>query len=170
MLCFSLAAFRILSLTFATFIIICLGVGLFGFNLFGPLCAYFILISVSFRFAKFSAIISSNIVSIPFLFLHLLGSLLCIDWPTLYFPIDLLYCFHVFSFGFLSWLRPQEKQSLNTGEDERRRVGPLFYLPSHLFVPLQYLFCSSMPLTQLVTLQMNFLTFICSSIYFLFPF
>ena len=39
MLCFSLAAFRILSLTFSIFIIICLGVGLFGVSLFGDLCA-----------------------------------------------------------------------------------------------------------------------------------
>ena len=35
-ICFSLAAFRILSLTFAIFIIICLGVGLFGFTCLGP--------------------------------------------------------------------------------------------------------------------------------------
>ena len=35
-LCFSLAAFRILSLTIAIFILICLGVGLFGFNNYKP--------------------------------------------------------------------------------------------------------------------------------------
>ena len=65
--CFSLAAFRILSLTFVILIIICLGVGLFGFILLGPSvlpvpgCVSF------FRFGKFSAIIiSSNTFLIPF--------------------------------------------------------------------------------------------------------
>ena len=47
------------------------------------LYAFCILISVSFRFGKFSAIISSNIFSIPFS-LFLLEFLLCVDWPTLY--------------------------------------------------------------------------------------
>ena len=67
--CFFLAAFRILSLslTFAIFMM-CLGVGLFGFNLFGALCASYILKSVSFRFGKFPVIISSNIFSIPLSF------------------------------------------------------------------------------------------------------
>ena len=37
-------------------------------QLFGTLCASCILISVSFRFGKFSDIISSNIFSIPFYF------------------------------------------------------------------------------------------------------
>jgi len=101
MLCFSLASFRILSLTFAIFIIICLGVGLFGFNLFGAFCAPCILLSVFFRFEKFSAIISSNIFSIPFSFSSPLEFLvLCVDWPTLYYAIGLLYCFHVFFIWF----------------------------------------------------------------------
>ena len=70
MICFCLAAFRILSLSliFSIFIIICLGVSLFGFNLFGALCVSCILISVSFRFRKFPVIISSNIFSIPLSF------------------------------------------------------------------------------------------------------
>ena len=70
MLCFSLAAFRIVSLflTFAIFIIICLGVGLFGFNFLGAFCSSYILTSVFFRFGKFSDIISSIIFSIPFSF------------------------------------------------------------------------------------------------------
>ena len=63
---FSLAHLRIRPLTFAIFIIICLGVGLFGFNLFGALCASSILISVSFRSEDFSDIISSNIFLIHF--------------------------------------------------------------------------------------------------------
>uniref|UniRef100_A0A8W4FBA7 Secreted protein n=1 Tax=Sus scrofa TaxID=9823 RepID=A0A8W4FBA7_PIG len=46
----------------------CLGVGLFGFSLFGALCASCILNPVSFRFGKFPAIISSNIFSIPLSF------------------------------------------------------------------------------------------------------
>ena len=70
-LCFSLSAFRklFLSLTFAVLIIICLDV-LFGFILFGILCASCTWISDSlFRFRKFSVIISSNTFSIPsFLF------------------------------------------------------------------------------------------------------
>ena len=47
----------------------------------------------SFRSGLFSAVIYSNIFSIPFSFLLLLETLLCMDWPTLYYPIDLLYCF-----------------------------------------------------------------------------
>ena len=44
-----------------------LGVDLFGFILFGTLCAFCTLIPVSFfRFGKFLAIISSNTFSIPF--------------------------------------------------------------------------------------------------------
>ena len=72
-LCFSLAAFRIFFLIFAIFIMICLCVGLFGFNLLGTLCASCILISVSFRFGTFSDIVSSNIFSIPFSFSSLSG-------------------------------------------------------------------------------------------------
>ena len=69
MLCVALAAFRILSLTFAIFVIIGLGVGLFGFNLFGALCDFGRLMSVFVRFAKFSAITSSNVFLISFSFL-----------------------------------------------------------------------------------------------------
>ena len=66
-----LAAFRILylSLMFAILIIICLGVDLFGFILFGTLCASCIWIFVSFcRFIKFSAKILSHTFSTPFSF------------------------------------------------------------------------------------------------------
>ena len=64
----ALWGFLSLSLSFANFIIICLGVGLFGFSLFGALCTSCILILVSFRSGMFSAIISSNIFSTPFSF------------------------------------------------------------------------------------------------------
>ena len=58
---FSLAAFRILSLTSAVLIMLCLGVSLLGFFLLGTLCDSCIRVSVSlFRFVKFLAIISLN--------------------------------------------------------------------------------------------------------------
>ena len=66
---FSLAAFRILSLSlnFTILIIICFGVDLLGFILLGIHCTSYTWVSVSFfRFEKFSAIISSNIFSIAF--------------------------------------------------------------------------------------------------------
>ena len=66
-LCFSLAAFRILSLTFAIFIMIGLGVGLFGFILFGTLCFSWDQIYVStFRSGKSVATIPANTFSAPF--------------------------------------------------------------------------------------------------------
>ena len=55
--CFSLAAFKIFSLTFAISITIFLGVNFFGFDLFGILCPSLTWMSVSF------AIMSSNIFS-----------------------------------------------------------------------------------------------------------
>ena len=67
--CFSLTVFKILSLSlvFAILIIMCLGVDLFGFILFGTLCASSTWMSVSFsRLGKFSAIISSDKFSAPF--------------------------------------------------------------------------------------------------------
>jgi len=65
---FSLAVFRILclSLTFAILIMICLGVGLFVFILFGTLCASCTRIFASFSFVKFSVVTSSDTFSIPF--------------------------------------------------------------------------------------------------------
>ena len=52
---------------FAILVMIYLGVGLFGFILFGILCASSTLIYVSFfRFGNFSAVISSNTFSSPF--------------------------------------------------------------------------------------------------------
>lgn len=61
--CFSLAAFKIflIFLTFNNLIIMSLGVGLFGFILFGIIWASWIRMSVSFpRLRKFSAISFSN--------------------------------------------------------------------------------------------------------------
>ena len=70
------------------------------------------------------------------------------------FHRSLIFLWYFFSFGFVccpNW------------------VIPLFYPLRHLFVPLHYSFCSSMPLAQFATLQMNFLIFLGSS-YFLVPF
>ena len=65
---FSLPAFNVLSLSlsFDILIIMCLGVGLFGFLLCGTVWASWIWMSVSFpRFKKFSVIISSHKISAP---------------------------------------------------------------------------------------------------------
>ena len=62
-LCFSLAAYKILSLslTFGSLITTCLGVVLFGSNLFGILCASWTCKSIPFaKLGKFSFIIFSN--------------------------------------------------------------------------------------------------------------
>ena len=69
--CFSFAAL-ILSfyLFFVILIIMCLGVTLFGFILFGTLCASWTWMSVSFsRLGRFSTIMSTNMALCPFLFL-----------------------------------------------------------------------------------------------------
>ena len=61
--CFSVAAFKILSLslTFSVLILMCLGVGLFASILFGILCASWTCMSTSFtKLGKFSFIIFSN--------------------------------------------------------------------------------------------------------------
>ena len=65
---FFFAAFRILSLslTSTVLIVICLGVGLLGFILFGTLHASCTWISVSFKFWKFLATVSSYTFSILF--------------------------------------------------------------------------------------------------------
>ena len=86
-----------LSFTFAILIMICLGVGLYGFILFGILCVSYTCITVSFfMFGKFSAIISSNTFLISSLSLLLLESLLCIGWHVFYYPIGHLRCFKFF--------------------------------------------------------------------------
>jgi len=78
-------------------------VGLIGFNLFGALCASGNFISVPLDLEIFQPSFLQTYFYSSFLFLLLMESLLCVDWPTLYYPIDLLYCFHIiFSFGFLS--------------------------------------------------------------------
>ena len=96
---FSLAAFRILSLTSAVLIMLCLGVSLLGFFLLGTLCDFYIRVSVSlFRFVKFLAIISLNRFLILF---FLLEPLQCECWHFLCGTIDLVCCF-VFVFIYLS--------------------------------------------------------------------
>ena len=67
--CFSLAAFNIfcLYLIFDSLINMCLGVFLFGFILYGTLCASWTWLTISFpMLGKFLIIISSNIFSDPF--------------------------------------------------------------------------------------------------------
>ena len=65
-------------------------------------CASCVWISVSvFRFGEFLAIISSNIFSSPFSFSSPLESLFYIDWHTLYYPIELLFCVLFFFFFFI---------------------------------------------------------------------
>lgn len=73
---FPLAAFKILSLNFVILIITCLDIAPFQLISFGTLCTFCIWMSISFpRLDKFSAIISSKIISAPFFSLLLLGPL-----------------------------------------------------------------------------------------------
>jgi len=63
-----------------------------------PLCSCTWLSVSCFTFGRFSAIISSNMFLALFFFLLLQEPPLCIDWHTLYDPMDLVCCFHFFSF------------------------------------------------------------------------
>ena len=82
--------------------------GLFGFNLFGTFCASCILISVSFIFGKFSAIIYSHILSIPFSFsspsgIPIMNRLAC--FILSHSALILLLCFFIlFSLCFPGWV------------------------------------------------------------------
>ena len=61
--CFSLSAFKILSLSlkFGILIMMCLDLGLFGFILFGIICASWTYMSISFtRLGKFSVMFSNR--------------------------------------------------------------------------------------------------------------
>ena len=70
---FSLAAFKILSLIFVILIVVCLGVVVFEMIVFGTLSASCTLIPFPFPgYRSFSAILSSDMSSAPFLSLLLL--------------------------------------------------------------------------------------------------
>ena len=106
--CFSLLLLleSSLFLTFAI-LLICLGMSLFEFILFGTLCASYTWISASFlNFGKFSAIISSNTFSIPFCLSSSSGT--SITHRLAYFILFHRFCmllsfFHLF-FCLLFWL------------------------------------------------------------------
>jgi len=69
--CFSIVAFNILSLClfFVSLISVCLGLFLFGFILYGTLCASWTWLTIPFSMlGKFSTLISSKIFSYPFFF------------------------------------------------------------------------------------------------------
>ena len=75
--CFSLAAFNILSLclVFVSLISMCLGMFIFGFILYGTLCASWTWLAISFSMlGKFSTIISSKIFSCPFFYFSSFGT------------------------------------------------------------------------------------------------
>ena len=112
----------------------------------GVICASYIVISVSFRFGNFSAIISSNIFSIPPFFsspsgIHIMNRLA-------HFILSQR-SFILLSF-FKSWFSVCCPYW----------VISLFYFPSHVFISLLHSFCCSRPLTQLASLQINFLILI----------
>ena len=75
--CFSLVALNVLCLSnFCQFAYMCLGVALLGFILPAALYAFWTWLAISFSMlGKFSALISSNIFSVPFSLL-LLGTLI----------------------------------------------------------------------------------------------
>lgn len=78
----------------------CSSAGLSGFILFGTRCAACTWMSISsFRFGAFSAMISSDAFSVPFVIF--LGPLLHVDWCALYYPGSLI-LLSFSSFDFLS--------------------------------------------------------------------
>ena len=107
---------------------ICVGFSLFEFTVFGSLCTSYRWIFVSFfRFGKFSAIISSNTLSIPFSPSSPSG--IPIVCRLAHFILSHRSCILLsfLKFVFLSAILI---------------VGfPLFYLPDHLFVLLHYSVC-----------------------------
>ena len=123
--CFSLAAFNIiyLCLVFVSFISMCLGMFLFGFILYGTLCASWTWSAISFSvLGKFSAIISSKTFSYPFFFSSSSGT------PIIWMMVHLIWSQRsLFSF-FLLYLALQ-------------KLFPPFYLPAHWFVLILQIFC-----------------------------
>ena len=116
-ICFSLATFKILSLSlhFAILIITCLGMDLLRVILFGSLCAPWTWVSVSFpRLDQFSAIVVSNEISAPFslLLLKTLESECYYTWYRLGVLVKYHFLF-CFAFCFLgSCLRHMEVRRL----------------------------------------------------------
>ena len=131
--CFSLTAFKILSLSLTfDILIMCLGVGLLGFILFW-LCASWACMSISFsRLGKFSAIIYSERFSIPCSLSLLLVPLCWECWSAWCCPRAPLNHPHFIGFLFLfavliaCFLPP--------------------YLPNHWFDPLLHLISCWFPL------------------------
>ena len=103
-LCFSLAAFRILlfPLIFAIWSMICLDINLFVFILFGTLSACCIWISISFLDLKsFKPQFLHIYFQSPFLFLFLLESLLCEGWHDFCCLMSLVSSAFISSFIYL---------------------------------------------------------------------
>ena len=116
---FLLLLYNSLPLTFVILIMICLGMGLSGFILFGtfwPSCPRYLFTSLV---GIFLAIISSNTFVITFPVL--LKPQSCISWHILYHLTELICCFRVF---FISWCAVL--------------IGcfMLFYLPDYSFILL----------------------------------
>ena len=118
---FSCVAFSILSLSliFVSLIIMCPGVFLLGFILFGTLCASRTWLTISFAmFRKFLAITSSNIFSPPFSLSSPSGTPIMQMFTQLTFSKRSLRGLHFFSFFFLYSVL--------------RQGFPPFCLPGHL--------------------------------------
>ena len=147
---FSLDAFRILSLSLTFAIFIChlpLGRSVWVQLVLNPLC--FLYLDICFLLQSletFSHNFFKYIFTPPLSFSSPLVSLLCIDWPSLYYPIDLLYCF----LFFFIWLSVCYSDWVI-----------FIILSSKSFsYPLHYSFSWPMPLAQLSFLEMIFLSFL----------
>ena len=129
--------------------------GLFGFNLFGALCASYILISVYFRFGMFSDIISSNVISIPFSFPSPSGIPIIHRLAHITLSHRSLFLFSCFSIWF-SVCCPDWVISNILSSKSLIHASALFLL---LFSDFSS-----------VCVSANFLIFLCSSLYFLVSF
>ena len=109
--CFSLAAFKILSLSliFGILIMMCLGVGLFASILFGTLCASWTCMSISFtKLGKFSFTIFSDRFPFSYYFSSPSGTCMMRMLDLLKLPQRLLivssFFWILFSFCCSDWL------------------------------------------------------------------